>query len=442
MHTAPQAGSDPAKAGPADEGHSGAGGFILPGFGVAFALVVSLFFLWALANNLNDILIRQFQKALGLNRAEAGFIQFVFYIGYFTMALPAGIIMRRYGYRAGILVGLALYAVGAFLFYPASLARTFSLFLAALYAIAAGAAFLETAANPCIAAFGAPAAASQRLNLAQAFNGIGGVVAPLIGGLFIFSGVEHSSAALAAMSAAQRAAYRASEAQTVQVPYLVLGLAVLLVGLAFVFAPLPRLQTGAAAPLQAGAARRLLARPKLRRAVIAQFLYNGAQVGIWSFFIDFAKDALPTITEREAAYLLSFSLVLFMLGRFAGAALMIRFRPAVLLVGYAVVNMVLMALAVLSGGTVAVAALILSSFFMSIMFPTIFALGIEDLGPLMPLGASCLVMAVVGGAVVPPLMGQIALHAGSLHPALVLPLLCFAGVAFFARRLGERVAVA
>ncbi|MFZ2995840.1 MAG: L-fucose:H+ symporter permease [Sphingobium sp.] len=408
--------------------------FILPGYRLGFALVISLFFLWALANNLNDILIRQFQKSLGLDRAQAGFIQFIFYIGYFTMAMPAGLIMRRFGYKAGILVGLGLYAAGAFLFFPASIARTFPMFLTALFVIAAGAAFLETAANPYITAFGDPASASQRLTLAQAFNGVGGFLAPVIGGLFIFSGVEHSRQAIAAMAPAQLAAYRAAEAQTVQLPYLMLGGLVLLVALAFAFARLPKLDHGAD-PGEAGKGqlRRVLSRPQLRGAVIAQLVYNGAQVGIWSFFIDFVKDTLPMVSEKQAAFLLSFSLILFMIGRFMGAALMTRVRPAILLGLYALINIALTGTALASTGYIAVGALALTSFFMSIMYPTIFSLGVTGLGPLMPLGSSCLVMAVVGGAIIPPLMGQIALQTGSLHLSMLLPILCFIVVALYAR---------
>ena len=179
---------------------------IRPGYLLGFALVTSLFFLWALANNFNDILIRQFQKALDINRAEAGIIQFAFYMGYFTMALPAGLLMRRFGYRAGIMAGLALYAAGAFLFYPAAEIRVYGVFLLALFVLASGAAFLETAANPFIVAFGPPSRAAQRLNLAQAFNGVGGVLAPMLGGFFIFSGIEHDQKAISVMSAAELAA--------------------------------------------------------------------------------------------------------------------------------------------------------------------------------------------------------------------------------------------
>jgi len=348
--------------------------------------------------------------------------------------LPAGLLLRRFGYKTGILIGLALYAAGALLFLPASILRTFPMFLAALFMIAAGAAFLETTANPYITAFGDPGRAPQRLNLAQAFNGFGGFLAPIIGGLLIFSGVEHSPADLAAMSPAAVAAYRAAEAQTVQLPYAMLAGLVLVVAGAIAVARLPRVAVEAAAPSGEGELRRLLRDRALVGAIVAQFFYVGAQVGLWSFFIDFVKDATPFVSERQAAYLLSVSLVLFMIGRFVGTALMARVSPVVLLGGYALANIALLLVAMLTTGQLAVGALVLTSFFMSVMFPTIFALGVARLGSLMPLGSSCIIMAIIGGAVFPPLMGAIATRSGSMHVALLAPLACFVAVAVYARR--------
>ena len=405
--------------------------FITPGYRWGFAVVVSLFFLWALANNLNDILVRQFQKALGLNRAEAGFIQFVFYIGYFVVAMPAGLLMRRFGYKAGILVGLMLYATGALLFYPASFMLSYGVFLFALFVIASGAACLETAANPYITAFGEPSRAAQRLNLAQAFNGLGGFIAPIMGGLLVFSGAEPSRADLARMSPAALGAYRAGEAGAVRMPYLILAGAALLVVSAVALTRLPPAWRTAGAGLKAQFAG--LARSRsLRAAVVAQVAYEAAQVGVWSFFIDFTKEVAPQISERHAAFLLSASLILFMLGRFSGAALMTRVRPVLLLGVYAAINVALCAIAITAPGWIALVALTLTSFFMSIMFPTIFALGIRDLGAATPLGASCIVMAVVGAAISPPLMGGVAVLTGSLRSAMLLPVICFGVVVLYA----------
>jgi FHS family L-fucose permease-like MFS transporter len=422
--------TDPAE--PAQVG----GAFIKPGFAIGFALVTSLFFLWAIANNFNDILIRQFQKALDLNRGEAGFIQFVFYLGYFTMALPAGMVIRRLGYKGGILMGLALYALGALLFVPAAHVRVYGLFLTALYVLASGAAFLETAANPYIAHFGDPGRAAMRLNLAQSFNGLGAVVAPLLGSRFIFSGVEHTKAALAAMAAAQLAAFRVSEALRVQAPYLVLALVVVALALLIAVTPLPKVDESASA--ENGEAKTTLTglfrAPGFAWAVAAQFFYVGAQVGIWSYFIDFTKDVTPWVSERTAAQLLSASLFGFMVGRFFGTWLMRTIAPVRLLWFYAIAAGALVAAAIVLPGYAAIAALGLSSFFMSIMFPTIFSLGVQDLGGGAKLGSSFIIMAIIGGAIFPPLMGEISGISGNIRLAMILPVACFAVIAWFASR--------
>ncbi|WP_206239890.1 L-fucose:H+ symporter permease [Novosphingobium terrae] len=412
------------------------GRFITRGYALGFAVVTSLFLIWAIANNFNDILIRQLQKALALNRAQAGFIQFAFYLGYFFMALPAGLVARRFGYRMGILVGLLLYACGALLFYPASYTGLYAPFLIALFVLASGAAFLETSANPCIAGFGDPSRASQRLNFAQAFNGLGAVIAPILGGTFIFSGVERSAADLAAMSAAKLSAYRAFEAAMVRMPYLVLAGVVLLVALAVALVRLPRLSAAEDQQGEAPGLRWVLRQPGLRPAVVAQFFYVGAQVCVWSFFVDYVKEMQPEVSERHAAYLLSFSLFLFMVGRFSGAALMQKIDATRLLLIYAVAGALLCLAAMMASGVLAVGALALTSFFMSIMFPTIFALGIARLGSFASLGAPLIVMAIVGGAVFPPAMGWLAQLSGSLRWAMLVPTGCFAVVLIFA--LGQR----
>ncbi|WP_082467311.1 L-fucose:H+ symporter permease [Sphingomonas sp. Leaf25] len=427
----------PPPPGPSPDG--GRHPFITPGYRTGFVVIVSLFLLWAVANNFNDILIRQFQKALALNRAEAGFIQFVFYLGYFVMALPAGLVMRRFGYRAGILAGLGFYALGAVLFYPAADVRVYGAFLGALFVIAAGAAFLETAANPYIVAFGDPARAEQRLNLAQAFNGLGATLAPSLGAWFIFSGVEHDAATLDAMNAASLDAYRAAEAQMVQLPYLVLAGVVVLVAAVVAVVRLPPIAHDAPGGTLRGIGS-VWRVGALRGAVIAQFFYVGAQVGVWSFFVDFVKAISPATSERQAAYYLSISLLLFMIGRLAGAALMQRIAAVRLLALFAIANIVLTLVAAFAGGTVAIGALLLTGFFMSIMFPTIFSLGLRDLGPQATLGAPLIIMAVIGGALFPPLMGWLSRGAFTIQHAMLLPCLAFAVVLAFAVWMQRRVA--
>ena len=415
-------------------GHKPRAMLVTAGYGTGFALVCSLFFLWAIAANFNDLLIRQFQKALSLDRLEAGFVPFVFYIGYFLVALPAGLVMRRFGYRVGIIVGLSLYAAGALLFYPAAEVRQYSAFLAALFVIASGAAFLETAANPYSIAMGDPARAALRANLAQSFNGLGVFIAPLIGSRFIFSGIEYQPDQLARLSAAGQTAFHSSEARTVQSPYLVLAGIILVIAIAFCVVKLPDLRAPKGAS-QSRSALSILKIPSLRWAVVAQFFYVGGQVSIWSYFIDLVKILRPETPERTAAYILSVSLASFMVGRFVGTALLKRVRADYLLFAYAFSNVLLLATALVTHGWVAITAIGLTCFFMSIQFPTIFSFGVRELGNLAMVGSSYIVMAVVGGAVLPLMMGLIDRHTGSLQLALLSPMACFGVVALYASRL-------
>ncbi len=421
---------------------------IAQGMRLGFLAVASLFFLWAVANNLNDILIRQFQKALELSRGEAGLIQFVFYIAYFLVALPAGILLERIGYRGGLLAGLLIYTLGCLLFYPAAEVRSYIAFLGALFVIASGVAILETAANPYIARFGPPEKAAQRLNLAQAFNGVGAFTAPLIGGIFIFSGVEHSVDSLGTMAPAELELHYAREAGRVQIPYLVLAGLVLLVAAIIAFVKLPNsevIETGSDAQgTQHDGAASALAIPHLRGAIIAQFFYVGAQVVVWSYFVDFAIDTLPGVSERQAAFLLSVSLGLFMLGRFAGSALMAIVSPPRMLALAALGAAAVTAGAGLLSGWASLLCLIVTSLFMSIMFPTIFALGLRGAGRHTKRGSAYIIMAILGGAIFPPLAGLLADLAGHSRAITPLPFISFVVVALFAKRyfVDKTIAVA
>ena len=401
---------------------------------LAFILVTSLFFMWAVANNFNDILIKHFQKALDLTRMQSGFVQTAFYFGYFTIALPAGWVMSRWGYKAGIIIGLVLYGCGAALFFPAAEVREYGVFLAALYIIAAGLAFLETAANPYVSAMGPPQTAAQRLNLAQSFNGFGAVIAPVLGGALILSGVEYSSAELALLAPDAIEQYRASEARAVQLPYLVLAAVVLSLAVIIYLTPFPSIEGEAEAePREPGQFGFLLRRKRLRAAVFAQFLYVGAQVGIWSYFINFAQEVVE-VGEKTAANYLAVSLACFMVGRFLGTALMSVVKPEWLLAIFGFAAGSLCILAILFDGYPALFALGTTGLFMSIMFPTIFAIGIADLGTKAKLASSLLIMAIVGGAILPPLMGLVADMTGSIQLSMILPAACFAAVAMFAWR--------
>ncbi len=401
-------------------------------YAVAFALVTSLFFSWALAAALNDVLIRQFQKALDLTRTEASLIQFAFYVGYFCAALPAGLLIRRLGYKNTILIGLACYAGGAFLFYPAASTELFGLFLVALYVIAIGLAFLETASNPYVTILGARETASARLNLAQSFYGVGAILGPIVGGLFIFSTDERTEAQIAAMAPAERAAWRSAAAAAVQGPYVAIGVVVCLIALLIACTRFPALDRAKAARGSSRSMFAVLRHRGLLAAIIALFLYVGAQVGVWSFFIDFTKAQAPHLSERTAAFLLSGSLGMLMIGRFSGAFLQKRVAPARLLAIYAAANIMLCGFAALATGMPAVGALWLTSFFMSIMFPTIFALGVEGLEDETESGAAFLVMAIIGGALMPPLMGIVSEGVGGVHHMMFVPALAFVGVLAFA----------
>ncbi|MET0532883.1 MAG: L-fucose:H+ symporter permease [Steroidobacter sp.] len=404
---------------------------ILPAhYVVPFILVTTLFFSWALAAQLNDVLIRQFQKALDLTRGQSGLVQTAFYGGYFLGAIPAALAMRKFGYKYGILIGLALYFIGAVLFYPAAEVRQFGFFLFALYIIAFGLSFLETAANPFVSVMGPSQTSSARLNLAQSFYGIGAFLGPFLGGIFIFSGVEHSPEALAAMSAAEVEAYRIAEAQAVQMPYLVLAAGVAIVAVMIAMTRFPPVDEGASsAPAGLrGSFRQLLKVRHLTLGALTQFVYVGAQVAVWSYFIDFTKDLSPDTTERQAAHLLSFGFLALMVGRFSGAFIMQRWSPHKLLSLYSFANIVLVLVAIVASGWAAIWALWLTIFFMSIMFPTIFTLGVRDLGPLTKIASSFMIMAIIGGAIVPPLVGHMADVTGSLQIALVIPLVGFVAV--------------
>jgi len=399
----------------------------------AFILVTSLFFLWAFLHNTNPILIPHLKKACQLSDTQSSFIDLAVYLGYFSIAIPAGLVMHKYGYKRGIIIGLCLYAVGALLFIPAASGRTFGLFLAALFILASGATFLETVANPYISVLGPKETSEQRLNFAQSFNGVGAFVAPLIGGTFILSGVEHTKEELNQMAAnGTLNAYLQSEADTVKIPYLIIAAVVAIVTIGFLFTKLPEVKESDSADAHTGFSLKVLRHPHVRWAVIAQFFYVGAQVGVGSFFIRFSKQVMD-LGEKPASYLWgSIAMVGFMVGRFAGTFLMKFIKPQKLLLTYAIINILLLVIALNTHGKVAVYAVTAVPFFMSIMFPTIFALGIKELGEETKMASSLLVMAIVGGATAPVLMGGISDYTGSMQKAYIIPLLCFIAVAWFA----------
>ena len=399
-------------------------------YAVAFALTATLFFAWGLASQFNDLLLHHFQKALDLTRTRASFTQFAFYIGYFCAPLPAAMIIRRIGYKKTIIIGLAFYAVGAFLFVPGAHLRSYGLFLAALYIIAIGAGFLETSANPYIAIMGDPATASPRLNFAQAFNGVATVLGPLVGGYVIFSGVEYTPAQMATMGPAAVDAWRAQEAAAVGPPYLVLGILMVVIASAIALTKYPPLR-GDVTPQGAGSPFAVLKKPRVLYAVIAQFFYVGAQVGTWSLLVDFAQEAANVPERTGAQVYLEATMIAFCVGRFVGAWLQRTINPPRQLMLYAGCNILLCVLAATLGGFPSIWALVATSFFMSIMFPTIFALGLENLGHQTEFASSFIVMAIVGAAVVPPVEAWLASVTGALHWSMLILALCYAVVLSF-----------
>jgi len=398
----------------------------------AFILVTSLFFLWAFLHNTNPILIPHLKKACQLSDTQSSFIDLAVYFGYFLVAIPAGLVMHKFGYKRGIIIGLCLYAAGALLFIPSASTRSFALFLAALFILAAGATFLETVANPYITILGPKETSEQRLNFAQSFNGVGAFVAPIIGGKFILSGVEHTKEELNQMAAnGTLNAYLQSEADTVKIPYFIIAAVVVIVTIGFLLTKLPEVKESAAADAHTGFSLRVLRHPHVMWAVIAQFFYVGAQVGVGSFFIRFSKQVMD-LGEKPASYLWgSIAMVGFMVGRFAGTFLMKYIKPQKLLLMYALINILLLVIALNTSGKIAVYSVIAVPFFMSIMFPTIFALGIKELGEETKMASSLLVMSIVGGALAPLLMGLISDYTGSMQKAYIIPLLCFIPVAWF-----------
>jgi FHS family L-fucose permease-like MFS transporter len=404
-----------------------------PGNVLPFVLVTALFLFWGIPSNMNDILIKQFMKSFEITRFKAGLIQSAFYMGYFLLSMPAALIMRKYSYKTGLVIGLLLYAAGTFLFWPAAMVRQYGFFLFALFVIASGAAFLETGANPFIAVLGDPRTSERRLNFSQAFNPLGAVSGVLAGTVFIFSGVELTQVQVSALKAAgEYDAYLRHETMRVVTPYLVIGSVIFIWALLILKTKFPKVAEEA----QVGAERakgRFLDLFKYRHfvlGVLAQFLYVGAQVGTWSYYIQYIQDYTRQ-PEKVAGYFLTGTLVAFGVGRFSATYLMKFVSPRKLMGVYGVVNCGLVAIAVLHPGWVGVWALFLTSFFMSLMFPTIFALGIKELGPNTKLGGSLMVMAIIGGAVFPPIEGLVFGVTRSMATAMAILLACYAFIAHY-----------
>jgi len=397
-------------------------------------LVTSLFFLWALGVNLNDVLIPHLKEAFGLSDFKSSLIQTAFFGGYFLAALPAGWLMERIGYKKGILVGLLTCAAGTILFLPAASVRLYGFFLFALFVMACGQSVLEVAANPYVTTLGPPESSERRLNLAQSFNAVGAVVTPIIGAAFILSGLAHSRTAN--MSPVEREAYRTLEANAVKMPYLVITCLFLGVAALIYFAHLPEIQEEGGEDMEdvkRKGLRGLWPHKHLVKGVVAQFFYVGAQVGVASFIIRFAQFNTPDMPAKIAATYLKAHLFGFMIGRFAGSAIMRKIPAPTLLSMFGVSALTCLSVVLLGRGPAQIWAIVLLGFFHSIMFPTIFALSVKHLGAYTKLGSSFLIMSIIGAAIIPALMGYIS-DRSTIRYAFLVPLLCHVYVLYFALR--------
>ncbi len=390
---------------------------------IPLILVTSLFFLWGLAYGLLDVLNKHFQEALNVTKARSTLLQAAYFGAYFLIALPAGLFMNRFGYKNGILLGLLLYALGAFLFYPSAQMASFNFFLLALFILASGLTCLETAANPYVTVLGDPATSAFRLNLSQCFNGVGSFVGPLIAAELFFGGSSGEGN---------------SNLDSVKTVYIVIAIVVLCIAFMFRRTYLPEIKEERALPEQQATAvsKSLFQHRHFTFGVIAQFFYVAAQVGIAALFINYCTEADPGINNAKGSYLLSISLALFTAGRFAGTALMKKVAPNRLLTAFALINVLLCIVVIWGKGWLSVYSLMAVFFFESIMFPTIFALGVKDMGPLTKKASSFQIMAIVGGAVMPFAMGLLAENGTA--QSYIIPLLCFIIVAWYGWR-GYRV---
>lgn len=390
-----------------------------------FVLITSLFFLWAFGVNLNDVLIPHFKKAFQLTDLQSSLIQAAFFGGYFLAALPAGWLMERIGYKKGILTGLMICATGALLFIPSANALSYYFFLFALFVMACGQSFLEVAANPYVTILGPAESSERRLNVAQSFNSVGAVATPYIGAAFILTNTRPGAGA-------------ADEVQNVIGPYVVIAAVFLLVAVMIALTKLPETKR----EVSEGGSRHPRLREALRHkhlvsGVIAQFAYVGAQVGVGSFIIRFAEYLSPGMQDKDASVFLKYHWIGFMIGRFAGSFLMKYIAPSRLLSLFAGFAFLCACVAMLASGMIPIWSVALIGFFHSIMFPTIFALGIKGLGPYTKLGSSLLVMAIIGGAVFPALMGYVS-DLTSIRTAFCVPLLCYLYIWYFAAK-GSRL---
>ena len=405
---------------------------------LSLVLIFSLFFIWAISSNLLPTMVRQLMKTFELSAFTASLTEASYWIAYFIFPIPIAMFMKRYSYKAGIIVGLCIAAVGGLLFFPASMIRQYWAYLAIFFIIASGMCFLETAANPYVTVLGDPKTASRRLNLAQSFNGLGAFVAAMFLSKLVLSGNDYTSETIPADYPGGWDGFVATETAAMRLPYLILALVLLTVAVLIWAAKLPKITEGGQEEGEDKDAKlidfNVLKRSHLRGGVIAQFFYNGGQTALNSMFLIYCCKYVG-LAESRATTFFGFYMLMFLLGRWIGTLLMGRFKPQNMLTVYAVANVLLCVIVAVFGGMVGLYAMLAISFFMSIMYPTQFSLAIEDLGGQTKSGSAFLVMAIVGNVVVPPLTGLIMDHnPGIYHIAYILPLICFAVCAWYGWR--------
>jgi len=400
-------------------------------YGMAMAVVTLLFFMWGFLTCLNDILVPHFKIIFDLNYTQVMFLQLSFFAAYFVMSIPSGRVVARIGYKRGIVVGLLVSALGALLFYPAAAIPSYPLFLAGLFILASGITLLQVTANPYVAVLGPPRTASSRLNLTQGVNSLGHVLGPVFGGIFILAGASLNQEQVRLLPSQAQAAYRLQEAGYVQGPYI--GLAVTLAVLAIVMGvfKLPVIATVEDSSAKSARLRDALSHRHLVLGALAIFLYVGAEVSIGSFLVNFfGEPSIAALAPAVAASYVSYYWGAAMVGRFIGSALLQRLNPRVVLAVAASVASALVLVTIASSGHTAMWTIIAVGFFNSVMFPIIFTLGLDGLGSLTTQGSSVLVMAIVGGAVIPVLQGVLA-DAIGIHVAFILPAVCYLYVVYY-----------
>lgn len=404
--------------------------YVLP-----LTLIFSLFFIWAISSNLLPTMIRQLMKTCELNTFEASFTETAYWLAYFIFPIPIAMYMKRYSYKSGIVLGLLLAAFGGFLFFPAAILKSYWAYLAIFFVIATGMCFLETAANPYVTALGNPDTSARRLNLAQSFNGLGAFIAAMFLSKLVLSGQNYTRETIPLDYPGGWEGYIQFETDSMKTPYLILGVLLVLIAVVFIFSKLPKIKEGDHEEGETSGEKlidfKVLKRSHLRWGVIAQFFYNGGQTAINSLFLVYCC-TYAGLEESTATTFFGFYMLAFLLGRWIGTFLMVRFRPQDMLVVYALMNVLLSAVVMGFGGMIGLYAMLAISFFMSIMYPTQFSLALKDLGANTKSGSAFLVMAIIGNACLPQLTAYIMHRYESIYQmAYCIPLICFIFCAYY-----------